>query len=206
MLIKSNSAKRCKSCNKKHNTVIVDDVKCVDMMTVPSKFGFFCDSNCVADYVRDNPTKIKREYAKKVRADKIAYNADDIKIRKKAAKTACHLYIRTRDVNKGCISCENSLVGTKFDAGHLIESGNYPFIRYHEDNIFGQCVHCNQHKGGNQVEAKKGAIKRIGEDRVNWLYESKNKPIKRTIEDYREIERYYKEKLKHLKRTNNENF
>ena len=182
---------KCKQCKTKHADI-------AKMVTTPSALGKFCDYDCLADWVRDNPVKIKQEYSKLARAEKIQFNANDIRVRKKAAKTACHLYIRTRDKNRGCISCGVNLAGTKYDAGHLIESGNYPFIRYHEDNIFGQCVHCNQHKGGNEVEAKKGAIERIGEQRVNWLYDNKNKLIKRNIEDYREIERYYKDKLKQL--------
>lgn len=168
------------------------------MVTTPSALGKFCNYDCIADYVRDNPEKIKSLRNKQIAKEKREYYASDLKTRKKAAKTACHAYIRERDKYKGCISCGAQLDGTKFDAGHLIESGNYPFLRYNENNIFGQCVHCNQHKGGNEAMAREGAEKRIGKDAVQWLYDNKNKQIKRTVDDYKEIERYYKDKLKML--------
>lgn len=183
---------RCKQCKKKH-----DDIS--QTVSTPNQLGRFCDYDCVADYVKDNPLKIKELRNKQITKEKREYYADDLKTRKKAAKTACHKYIRERDRFKGCISCPAQLDGTKFDAGHLIESGNYPILRYNENNIFGQCVYCNQHKGGNEAMAREGAEKRIGKEEVQWLYDNKNKPIKRTVDDYREIESYYKDKLKQLK-------
>ena len=187
------ASKRCKQCKTKHTG---DDV--LKMKSTPSNLGLFCDFNCIADWVKDNPVKVKSNYKKAVTREKREFNANDKKVRAKAAKTACHKYIRERDRFKGCISCGVTLDGTKYDAGHLIESGNYPFIRFDENNIFGQCVACNQHKGGNEALAKEGAIKRIGEEAVQWLYDNKNLTIKRTVEDYREIEEYFKDKLNQL--------
>ena len=74
-------------------------------------------------------------------------------------------YIRLRDKDKPCISCKNMLKG-KFDAGHFYSVGNYPGLRFNEDNVHGQCVHCNQWRGGNLHEYKDNLKIRIGEENV----------------------------------------
>lgn len=121
----------------------------------------------------------------------------DLKTRKAAAKTACHAYIRERDNGKPCICCGRPL-GEKFDAGHFLESGNNPKIRYHEDNIHAQSVYCNQFKGGNSGDYKGRLIEKIGAERVDYLLANKGGTMKRTAKDYKEIEVYYKQKLKEL--------
>lgn len=159
--------------------------------------GFICSGECAIEYARGR--FIKKNYlgnkGKRKTTNKQA--ASDLKIRKEAAKTACHAYIRERDKGKCCVCCGEPL-GDDFQAGHFWESGNYPFIRYHEDNIHGQRVHCNYFKGGDSGHYRMNLIFRIGADRVLWLDENRSNPIKRTVEDYREIERYYKQKLKDL--------
>jgi hypothetical protein len=60
-------------------------------------------------------------------------------------------------------------------------------------------VHCNQHKSGNAVEYRINLVKRIGQDKVEYL-ESCNDPVKYTIEDAKEIKRLYNEKLKELRK------
>ena len=121
----------------------------------------------------------------------------DVKTRKAAAKKACHDYIRARDAGKLCICC-NEPLGDKYDAGHFLESGNNSRIRYDENNIHAQRVYCNQYKGGNSAEYRKGLIKRIGLEAVEKLESVKKGPFKRTASDYKDIELYYKKKLKEL--------
>lgn len=167
--------------------------------------GAFHTMDCALDYQSHKREKAKARLAKKDKADKVAaakklkkeFYDNDLSTRKKAAKKACHDYIRARDRGKDCICCGRPL-GDKYDAGHFIESGNYPFIRYHEDNIHAQSVHCNQYKGGDSGGYEERLIAKIGEDRVNWLKSNKHKLIKRTVEDYRDIENYYKGKIKGL--------
>ena len=128
-----------------------------------------------------------------------AFYENDIKTRKKAAKVACHKYIRTRDKNNGCICCDRPL-GKNFDAGHFLESGNNSFLRYHEDNIHAQSVHCNQYKGGDSGDYEANLRLKIGDERVDWLKANKGGVVKRTAVDYKAIEVYFKEKLKQLEK------
>lgn len=153
-----------------------------------------CKASCAIEF-----NKLK-DAEKEKKADinrKKVFYASDLKTRKKAAKLACHKYIRERDKNNLCICCDRPL-GDKFDAGHYLESGNNPFLRFNEDNIHAQNVYCNQYQGGNSDDYRGNLIKKIGLRRVQKVELMKGKSIKRTCEDYKEIEAYYKEKLKQL--------
>ena len=153
------------------------------------------DYKCAIAVARTKEGRKHRDKAIKKDHRERKYKLDEIKIRKKAAKLACHAYIRERDKDELCPCC-NKPLGYRFQAGHFIESGNFSFIRYHEDNIHGQRLHCNMFKGGDSGDYENNLRIRIGDDRVDWLKENKNKEIKRTAEDYKEIENYYKTKLK----------
>ncbi len=153
-----------------------------------------CNPACAIVHVK------KKRIAKQKKANarqKREFYDNDLKTRKAAAKTACHAYIRARDDGKPCICCGRPL-GEKFDAGHFLESGNNPKIRYHEDNIHAQSVYCNQFKGGNSGDYKGRLIDKIGAERVDYLLANKGGTMKRTAQDYKEIEVYYKQKLKEL--------
>ena len=104
-------------------------------------------------------------------------------------------WIRKRDLGKPCISCGGSL-GSKYDAGHFFSCGAYPNLRFNEDNVHAQCVQCNQHLHGNIVEYSKGLIMRIGQERVDKLYEQRKTSNKLSIPEIAELIMYYKLKIK----------
>lgn len=106
-------------------------------------------------------------------------------------------YIRLRDKDQPCISCGRELKG-KYDAGHYFSVGAYPNLRYDENNCFGQCVHCNQHKHGATIEYGLRLPDRIGLDAYNKLIEEKDKPFKLTVPEIVELKKIYKEKIKAL--------
>lgn len=142
--------------------------------------------------------KIKAEKKKDADRKRKFYDAD-LKVRKAAARLACHRYIKARDKGLPCICCNRPLDG-KIDAGHYLESGNNPLIRYNEDNIHSQSVYCNQYQGGDSDDYRGNLIKKIGIERVEKLERHKGGTLKRTCDDYRAIEKYYKNKLEELKR------
>ena len=160
--------------------------------------GNFCTTNCVIEYATNKikKTKITKEKKEHALRKKVFY-ASDLKTRKAGAKLACHRYIKERDKGLPCICCNRPLDG-KVDAGHYLESGNNPQIRYDEDNIHSQSVYCNQYQGGDSDDYRGNLIKKIGIERVNRLEDLKGGAIKRTCEGYLAIERHYKEKLKAL--------
>lgn len=75
-------------------------------------------------------------------------------------------YIRNRDEGKPCISCGRYY---ELQAGHYYSAGHYPELRFDENNVHGQCVHCNMYLSGNLIEYRKGLIKKIGEKEVERL-------------------------------------
>lgn len=128
---------------------------------------------------------------------KKVFKASDLSVRKKAAVFHCHKYIRERDKNKGCITCGSSLVGKKFDAGHFMKS-THSFTKFMEKNIHGQCVNCNQYNGGRELEYYQAIVLIYGELTAKALMRLRSRSIKRSTDDYRAIEGYYKDKLKEL--------
>ena len=169
--------------------------------------GRFCKSetgrSCQVDFALDKrnqqkaKAKIEKEDNKKHAKRKREFYENELKTRKAAAKSACHAYIRARDCGNPCICCGRKL-GDKFDAGHYLESGNNPRIRYDEDNIHGQSVYCNQYQGGNSDDYRGRLIAKIGLERVERLESMKGGTLKRTAQDYKEIEIYYKQKLRDI--------
>lgn len=112
---------------------------------------------------------------------------------------AFNAYIRERDRHKPCISCDRPLQG-KFDAGHFYSVGSYPNLRYNEDNVHGQCVHCNRDKHGNHVEYSLRLPARIGEERFGALTEMRQGELKLTIPETQELIKVYRQKLKELRK------
>lgn len=114
------------------------------------------------------------------------------------ARRYCHKYIRQRDEGMGCITC-----GQRFsNAGHFFSSKNYSLIRYHEDNIHGQCVPCNYEKAGNFDEYMKRLPARIGHQRFEHIKllakKCKRADKKWSRSELIEIIEHYKNKLKEL--------
>lgn len=119
----------------------------------------------------------------------------------KRAAEACNAYIRYRDRNLQCCSCDKVLAFEgKYDAGHWLPQGNNKHIAYDEHNISGQCTDCNLHKSGNQAHHRITLVRRWGEDVVKKL-EAKPKQGDKTWtrEELMDIARHYRIKLKDLK-------
>lgn len=55
------------------------------------------------------------------------------------------------------------------NAGHYKSAGHNGSIRFNEDNVHGQCVRCNLHLHGNEVNYREGLINKIGIDKVELL-------------------------------------
>jgi len=159
----------------------------------------FCSDECKISWAIAKGNK-DREKAKKKKnaAFKDKFHQSDLKTRKAAAKAACHAYIRERDKGLPCICCDRP-ANKKMDAGHWLESGNNPLIRYDEDNINSQLVYCNQYQGGDSDDYEGKLRIKIGNERVDRLKAMKGGTIKRTCDDYKEIELYYKQKLKEIR-------
>lgn len=191
----ANSKLKCKWCKEYKEAKY--------FITVPG--GRFCSLGCIHLFVDDKREKnrlkvIAKAYGmntgrKKGKTQNECNN--DLKTRKKAAKTACHTYIRARDYGLPCICCGQP-TGDDSQAGHYIPSGPNPQVRYDEDNIHLQRLNCNYFKGGDSGKYKYNLIKKIGIAKTEALESKQGGTMKRTCEDYKNIETYYKQKLEDL--------
>jgi len=112
-------------------------------------------------------------------------------------------YIRMRDSKQPCISCDRPL-GAKFDAGHFFSVGRYPNLRFCEDNVHGQCVHCNQHLHGNHLEYNERIQQRISAFNYVVLMNKRNNDLKLTLDEIKELIKVYKLKIKEHGKTTND--
>lgn len=191
-----NSKRRCKHCG--------DYERVTKGFKSPCGL-FFCNRGHAAKWAIEKHSKERQKESRKKRAkQKKDFYRKDVKTRKKAAKDACHKYIRERDKRESCICCDRPL-GKNHDAGHFLESGNNSKLRYDEDNIHSQSVYCNRYKGGDSGDYEKKLRVKIGDKRVDFLLMNRGCIVKRTANDYSSIEQHYKNKLRELKmRTDNE--
>jgi hypothetical protein len=83
-------------------------------------------------------------------------------------KTLVHAYVRKRDKDKNCISC-GCQWNDKFQAGHYYPGGSFETLKFHLDNINGQCEQCNLFKEGNFENYTLNLPKRIGKVRFDNL-------------------------------------
>lgn len=114
-----------------------------------------------------------------------------IKQLKSKAQRVFNKWIRNRDKDLPCISCQKW--ANKFDAGHFWAMGSKSFLRYHEDNCHKQCsFKCNHNLSGNQGEYRIYLIEKIGIGRVDWLEKHRNDTHKFTRTELEEIIEKYK--------------
>ncbi|MCK9220255.1 MAG: recombination protein NinG [Bacteroidales bacterium] len=86
-------------------------------------------------------------------------------------------FIRKRDCDGEfftCISCQRTLRIVNYARGGNYHAGHYypsteSLLRFNEINVNGQCGQCNTHKHGNQIEYRKGLIKKYGIEEVERL-------------------------------------
>jgi protein-arginine kinase activator protein McsA len=84
-----------------------------------------------------------------------------LKLMLNTTKTKVHAYVRNRDIGLNCISC-NTPYSDDFQAGHFYPAGSFETLKFHLDNINGQCVQCNLFKDGNFENYSLNLPKRIG--------------------------------------------
>jgi len=198
-------ARKCKQCKTEIPIVRL----CEDII---QKKGF-CGATCLIEVAR---AKQQAAAKKKAKSDQVKKDAEFKEMKErvsaqgtkakamKAAQSAFNAFIRARDEKLPCISCGKSKVvsgGYKgaggWDAGHYRSRGATPELRFHEDNVFKQCVSCNRDQSGNVVNMRIGILKRIGQERIDFI-EGPHKTIKHSLQDLRNIQSDYKAKLKSI--------
>jgi Bacteriophage Lambda NinG protein len=116
-------------------------------------------------------------------------------------QTVFNTYIRLRDKDLPCISCDTTKTDIQYCAGHYFTRGAFPNLRVDEDNVHKQCnEHCNNKLSGNLLEYRPRLIARIGIDRFNALEERKQTELKLSLPEIKEKIAYYKDLIKQLKK------
>lgn len=185
-----NRRRRCKEC-KELFTPVYSTVQMV------------CSPKCAYAYSKrkDKETKEKNDMDLKVLA-KERKERIGLTTLLESVKTMCHTYIKLRDKNKPCISC-----GTQwhkdFHAGHFYKAELFSSLKFHENNIHGQCVQCNLRKEGNLNDYQLNLPERIGYNNYEVLKVKagldKKLNFKWNREVLKDLRNYYKIKIKQLK-------
>jgi hypothetical protein len=177
-----------------------------------SKYGLGIDCKCYQKWLVSTNEGKEKMQAAALKATKPRREFEEFEKEEKERKSlntlltntknACHTYIKARDKGKPCISC-GVPYRSDFQAGHCFKSELFSTIRFHENNIHGQCIGCNIHKDGNEAAYISRLPERIGKEKVVELLKlsklDKKIDHKWDREQLIEVRKYYQKKLKELK-------
>lgn len=174
--------RRCSLCKKK-----VDE-----RQAIYGSLRAFCSMEHLIGYSKtEKGQKIYKQEIKKetaARKNRLLTRRDYLR----RAQIAFNAYIRARDHDKKCISCDADLGAIPsfigFDCGHYRSIGSATNLRFHAHNAFGQCKKCNRYLSGNAVEYRKRLVARIGLDKVERL-EMDDYPRRYSTDDLQRIVR-----------------
>jgi len=184
----ANSKKRCRCCKE----------YALSESGVQVPLGYFCGMACAIEHgkkgaVADSNKRKKEAYAKL--KDKVK-TVSEWRVE---AQAAVNTYIRYRDRDKSCISCDaigdHDGRGGYWDAGHYRSRGAARHLSFNQLNIHKQCHQCNRYLSGNVVEYRKKLIERIGVDKVEVL-EYNNNIVNHDITYLRRIKQIFTAKLR----------
>ena len=114
-------------------------------------------------------------------------------------KDAVNAYIRARDADQPCISCD-TLTPSAWHAGHYMSVGSESALRYDPANIHRQCLACNVHKGSNAIQYRIRLVQRIGLAEVERL-EGPQPVVKWTRESLKAIRDEFRRKAREVGKT-----
>jgi len=157
-----------------------------------------CSYECSIEYAKKSSLKKEKATKQKARKALKSFNNSDVNVLKRKAQEICNKYIRLRDKNLPCISCNHDFnQGRQAHAGHYRPQGGNSLWRYDERNIHKQCSICNNHLSGNLVPYRENLISKVGIEIVEEL-ENTNTIKKWTKPELENIIEYYKNKIKVL--------
>jgi hypothetical protein len=167
----ANSKRKCKFCK--------EYIPAESGVKLP--VGFFCNQSHVMSFIHEKQAKQR----KKAVVDKGKAARKDLAARKLAIKpkskwlselqAVFNQYVRLRDCDFGCISCDKPFDWHgQFHASHYYSRGHSSGLRFNLWNVHKSCSVCNSHLSGNIGEYTPRLIKKIGQDRFDYLLEHKS--------------------------------
>ncbi len=158
---------------------------------------------CSLDHMAQHGLAKAKEQRERIKRKDIQRRKLKLRTKGDAAKTAqaaFNKWIRLRDAGLPCVSCGRPDDGThQRHASHYRSRGAHPELAFHPNNVHASCAQCNAILSGNIVEYRIGLVKKIGQDRVDWL-EGPHDPAKLTIEDLDEITENYRKLARGMQR------
>jgi hypothetical protein len=143
--------------------------------------------------------KVKREEKRSIREalEKTKTRGDH----QREAQDAVNAYVRLRDANDPCISCDRPATwGGQWHASHFRSVGSNPSIRYNLWNISKACSICNRFLGGNYAGYKPRLIDKIGAERVEWLEGYHPPSMKYDVEYLKRLKAIFRKKARRLEK------
>ena len=184
--------KKCKDCKEVFQPFRFAQPRCIPCAMIKGKAD-------TAKQICNDKKKAKKEFNAETRSRKRALKGKSEY--KKEAQAAFNAFIRQRDIELPCISCGFNLtidkLGGGWDAGHYKSRGSAPELAFTELNCHKQCKRCNNQLSGNIVNYRQGLLKKIGQDKLDWI-EGPHPLLKLTVDDYEAIKKKYRKKLKDL--------
>lgn len=132
-----------------------------------------CDYKCAYEWANDKMEKKKDKEWKERKREGLEKLKTPTEY-KNEARIYFQQWIRMRDVLDNCISCGIDRA-EQWDGGHYWKAELYSGLIFHEDNCNKQCSRCNKELHGNESNYRIGLVKKIGEERVKWLEENKDR-------------------------------
>lgn len=171
--------------------------------------GHRIHTQCIDGYAEAQAEKAQRKAAKQARAEAKVQRAEN-KRRKEAIKprqqwlaecqAIANRYARIRDAKDGCISCDKPASWDgQWHGSHFRSVGAASAIRLNLWNIHKACSVCNHHLSGNIAGYRPRLVKKIGQDKVDWL-EAQNHLVRYDIEYLKKYKQVMGKRLKRLEK------
>lgn len=157
--LKEVKQKTCKACGEKfrpsfNSTQVVCSVKCAQAHAPANQQK----AHKAIDQRKRREIKVRKEGLKR-RGDYA-----------KEAQAVINRYVRLRDANLGCISCDMPANwGGQWHCSHFRSVGAAAHLRFNLWNMNKSCSTCNNFLSGNIAKYRPKLIEKIGQEKVDWL-------------------------------------
>ena len=161
-----------------------------------------CCPDCAQTLARRNREKAEKRAAK-IERQKTRAALEALKSRAdwlREAQAAVNRYVRLRDREKGCISCDRPATWDgQWHASHFRSVGAASAVRFNLWNIHKACSVCNHHLSGNLAAYRPRLVALIGQKRVDWL-DSQNQVVRHDIEYLKKIKKVFSKRANRIAR------
>ena len=177
---------------------------CERTFTPISSMSKACSVHCAMEWSRRIAAK-KAEQEARTERKKTREAKERLKTRKEhlaELQDVVNLFVRLRDRNDGCISCDKPATWNgQWHASHFKSVGSHPGLRFNLLNIHKACSVCNNWKSGNYAGYKPRLEQKIGKEMVEWLEGPEGEqPLKITVAEIKEQKKFYRAEVRRMKR------